>query len=41
MGNNSRMDLPEVGLGLDWVYLDEYGNGWRAFVNAVMNLRIL
>jgi hypothetical protein len=26
-------------VGMDWIYLTQYRDGWWAFVNATMNLR--
>jgi hypothetical protein len=35
------MDLQEVGLGgIDWIYLANDRERWRALVIAVMNLRL-
>jgi len=32
----------EVGWGgMDWIALAKDRNGWRAFLNAVMNLRVI
>jgi hypothetical protein len=36
-----RMDLREVGLGVDWIRLAQDRDRWRAVVSAVMNLRVL
>jgi hypothetical protein len=39
-----KMDLREIGWGgggVEWVYLDQDRDLWRALVNAVMNLRVL
>jgi hypothetical protein len=36
-----RMDLREIGLGgVDWVHLAQDRDRWRAFVSALMNLRV-
>jgi hypothetical protein len=38
---NIKMDLQKVGWeGLDWIYMAQDRNRWRALVNAVMNLRV-
>jgi hypothetical protein len=35
------MDLQEMGWeGVDWIYMAQDRDRWRALVNAVMNLRI-
>jgi hypothetical protein len=37
-----RMDLKEIGLGgIEWIQLAHDRGWWRAFVNTVMNLRVL
>jgi hypothetical protein len=39
--DNIRIELVEVGWGdVDWIGLAQDKNRWRAFVNAVMNIRV-
>ena len=39
--DNIKMDLREVGWqDIDWIDLAQGRDRWRAFVNAVMNLRV-
>jgi hypothetical protein len=36
-----KMDLREIGWGVQWIHLAQDRDRWRAVVNAVMNLRVL
>jgi hypothetical protein len=39
---NIKMDLRDIGWdGMDWIDLAQDRGNWNAFVNTVMNLRIL
>ena len=38
--DNIKVDLLEVGWGIDWIDLAQDRDRWRALVNAVMNLRV-
>ena len=37
---NIKMDLQEVGCGMDWIDLAEAKDRWRALVEVVMKLRV-
>jgi hypothetical protein len=38
--DNNKMDLLEVGWGMYWIDLAQDRDGWRAVVNAVMNIQV-
>jgi hypothetical protein len=39
--DNIKMDLGEIWFGdVEWIYLAQDRNRWRALVNTVMNLRV-
>jgi hypothetical protein len=38
--DNIKMDLEEMGWGMDWIELAQNRDRWRSVVNAVMNLRV-
>jgi len=38
--DNIKMDLQEVGWGMDWIDLSQERDGWWALVNVVMDHRV-
>jgi hypothetical protein len=38
--DNIKMDIQDVGWGMDWIELSQDRDRWRALVNEVMNLRV-
>jgi hypothetical protein len=39
--DNITIDVGEIGWGgIDWIYLDQGRDMWRALVNTVMNLQV-
>ena len=38
--DNIKMELQNVGWGMDWIDLAQDRNRWRIVVNTVMNIRI-
>jgi hypothetical protein len=37
---NSKMDIQEMGWGMDWIDLAQDRDKWRALMNTVMILRV-
>jgi hypothetical protein len=41
LDENIKMDFQDAGLGgMNWIYLAQDRDRWRALVNAAMNLRV-
>jgi hypothetical protein len=38
--DNIKMDLLEMGWGVDWIGLAQDRDKWRALVNVLMNLQV-
>jgi hypothetical protein len=38
--DNIKMDIQEIRWGVDWIVRIQDGDGWRAFVNKLMNLHV-
>ena len=38
--DNIKVDLQDVGWGMDWIEMAQDRDRWRALVNTVMNLRV-
>jgi hypothetical protein len=39
--DNNKKDLRDIGWdGVDWIYLTQDREDWRAFVNTAMNFRV-
>jgi hypothetical protein len=36
-----RMDVREIGWGVEWIHLAQDRNWWQALVKTVMNLQVL
>jgi hypothetical protein len=39
--DNIKMDLKDMGWGVDWIYLFKVRDQWWVVVNTVMNFRVL